>query len=185
MLGVDCKTYFDHYYGRLRDYYPPAEERVIKSILRQLAVTGSLRRDACFQLYRERMGPNPDEELFNGTMVNLENDFYITFNTRSGRYEFSCKPLRDWWLRHTEWRSEHGTFLQSEAMPEREIKETFVARQWLVDEIALDRQTARRSRCAACGSHRSAGHGKTTVLLMLRFAIREGVLAKKWQPEVS
>jgi hypothetical protein len=100
ILGVDCKTYFDHYYGRIRDYYPSAEERVIKCILRQLAITGSLRRDTCFQLYRERMGPNPDEELFNGTMVNLENDFYIAFNSRSGRYEFSCKLLRDWWLRH-------------------------------------------------------------------------------------
>ena len=100
MLGVDCKTYFDHYYGRLRDYYPAAEERVIKRILRQLAVTGSLRRDTCFQLYREQMGPNPDEELFNGTMVNLENDFYIALNTDSGQYEFSCKLLRDWWLRH-------------------------------------------------------------------------------------
>ena len=23
VLGVECKTYFDHYYGRLREYYRP------------------------------------------------------------------------------------------------------------------------------------------------------------------
>ena len=47
VLGVDCKTYFDHYYGRLRDYYRPDEEKAIKRILRELAVVGFLTRDAC------------------------------------------------------------------------------------------------------------------------------------------
>ena len=26
VLGADCKNYFDHYYGRLRDYYEPEDE---------------------------------------------------------------------------------------------------------------------------------------------------------------
>src|SRR5262249_47810647 len=33
VLGVDCKTYFDYYYGRLRTYYDPADEKAAKIIL--------------------------------------------------------------------------------------------------------------------------------------------------------
>jgi hypothetical protein len=31
---------------------------------------------------------------------NLENDFYLQFDPRRTTYFFSCKLLRDWWLRH-------------------------------------------------------------------------------------
>jgi hypothetical protein len=33
-------------------------------------------------------------------MANLENDFYVGFNNGQSAYHFSCKLLRDWWLRH-------------------------------------------------------------------------------------
>jgi hypothetical protein len=33
-------------------------------------------------------------------MTNLENDFYISYDAKLHHYEFSCKLLRDWWLRH-------------------------------------------------------------------------------------
>ena len=97
VLGVDCKTYFDHYYGRLRDYYRPQEEKAIKRILRELAMVGSLTRDACFQFYRNNHA-NDDE--FNRLMTDLENDFYIRFDTQARTYQFASKLLRDWWLRH-------------------------------------------------------------------------------------
>lgn len=100
VLGVDCKTYFDHYYGRLRDYYQPNEESAAKRILRELASVGSLTRDACYQFYREKVGRKADIENFNSLMTDLENDFYIRFDSEARRYEFSCKLLRDWWLRH-------------------------------------------------------------------------------------
>lgn len=100
VLGVDCKTYFDHYYSRLRDYYEPEEERAVKRILREVATVGSLTRDACYQFYRERLGDRADVEEFNLTMSDLENDFYLRYDFSAGRYEFSCKLLRDWWLRH-------------------------------------------------------------------------------------
>jgi hypothetical protein len=100
VLGVDCKTYFDHYYGRLRDYYQPQEEKAIKRILRELAVVGRLTRDACNQLYRENLGNRSDIEEFNRLMTDLENDFYIRFDVDSRQYEFASKLLRDWWLRH-------------------------------------------------------------------------------------
>lgn len=99
VLGVDCKTYFDHYYSRLRDYYRPEEEKAVKLILRELAAVGSMTRDACFQLYKERLGQRADLEEFNLTMSDLENDFYLHFNFASRQYEFACKLLRDWWLR--------------------------------------------------------------------------------------
>jgi len=100
VLGVECKTYFDHYYGRLRDYYRPHEEKAIKRMLRELAVIECLTRDVCYQFYRENVDNKSDVEEFNRLMTELENDFYIRWNPASFRYEFASKLLRDWWLRH-------------------------------------------------------------------------------------
>lgn len=100
VLGVDCKTYFDHYYGRLRDYYLPHEEKAVKRLLRELAVAGLLSRDSCYAFYRQMIGEQADIEAFNYLMTNLENDFYIRFHSEKREYEFACKLLRDWWLRH-------------------------------------------------------------------------------------
>lgn len=99
VLGVDCKTYFDHYYSRLRDYYQPHEEKAVKRILRELAVVGAMTRDACFQFYKLEVA-QADLEAFNLLMTDLENDFYISFDGGKRQYQFSCKLLRDWWLRH-------------------------------------------------------------------------------------
>jgi AAA+ ATPase superfamily predicted ATPase len=100
VLGVDCKTYFDHYYSRLRDFYEPQEEKAVKRILRELATAGALKRDTCFELYKEKMADRADLETFNLTMSDLENDFYVRFNFDTREYGFACDLLRDWWLRH-------------------------------------------------------------------------------------
>jgi len=100
VLGVDCKTYFDHYYGRLRDYYQPAEEKALKRLLREMARVPGLSQDNCFAIYRDAIGEEADQEVFVGTLSNLENDFYIRFDHESNQYQFACKILRDWWLRH-------------------------------------------------------------------------------------
>lgn len=99
VLGVDCKTYFDHYYGRLRDYYPRAEESAAKSILRELGLAGALSPQECFRLYRESVHGGHVEN-FNGLMANLDNDFYVCLDPKGGKYRFASKLLRDWWLRH-------------------------------------------------------------------------------------
>ncbi len=99
VLGADCKTYFDHYYGRLRDYYDKPDEKAAKALLRTIANDGVLKREACYYLYRKECEV-ADIERFNGLMANLENDFYVGFNYGQNTYEFSCKLLRDWWLRH-------------------------------------------------------------------------------------
>lgn len=100
VLGVNCKTYFEHYYSRLRDYYQPYEEQAIKRMLRQLAVDEYLTRDSCYQLYREITTSNARLDEFNRLMSDLENDFYIHYDSRSQQYKFASKLLRDWWLRH-------------------------------------------------------------------------------------
>lgn len=99
VLGVDCKTYFDHYYGRLRDYYGPEEEQAAKNILRSLALQGSLKRGACYQLYKEAIGGAAEMDGFGRLMTDLENDFYIACDATLS-FSFACKLLRDWWLRH-------------------------------------------------------------------------------------
>ena len=100
VLGIDCKTYFDHYYGRLREYYEPAEERVVKKMLRQLALGDSLQRGLCFQIYKDGLRKDASADGFSHLMANLENDFYISFDSKAESYSFACKILRDWWLRH-------------------------------------------------------------------------------------
>ena len=100
VLGEDCKTYFDHYYTRLRLYYPIHLEKAAKSILRELAEVGEMTRDACLQLYRQETGDRADFDEFAGLMVDLEYEFYVAFDQDQRRYRFACKLLRDWWLRH-------------------------------------------------------------------------------------
>ena len=99
VLGAECKTYFDHYYGRMRKYYDRQDEKAAKALLRTIANDGVLKREACYHLYRKECEV-ADIERFNGLMANLENDFYVGFNYEQNTYEFSCKLLRDWWLRH-------------------------------------------------------------------------------------
>src|ERR1022692_4283111 len=70
---------FDHYYGRLRDYYDKQDEKAAKTILRMIANLGAVKRDACYQIYRKECD-GADIERFNGLMANRENDFYVGFN---------------------------------------------------------------------------------------------------------
>ncbi|HBA40817.1 MAG TPA: hypothetical protein DCZ05_14090 [Deltaproteobacteria bacterium] len=100
IIGVDCKTYFDHYYGRLREYYLPHEEKAAKRILREIASLGSLTREVSYQFFLKEVGDQANIEKFNLLMTDLENDFYVSFDPDSKKYRFSCKLLRDWWLRH-------------------------------------------------------------------------------------
>ncbi|MGI9107466.1 MAG: AAA family ATPase [Pyrinomonadaceae bacterium] len=70
-----------------------------------------------------------------------------------------------------------------DAMLEEEIKATFVARHELIDEL-LD--LIARQPDGAGVQHvviiAPRGMGKTTVLLMAQFAVRDGDLAAQWQP---
>jgi hypothetical protein len=60
---------------------------------------GAVARDSFYHIFQTH-GRGRDADAFYGLMANLENDFYINFDAKTQRYEFSCKLLRDWWLRH-------------------------------------------------------------------------------------
>jgi hypothetical protein len=74
-------------------------------------------------------------------------------------------------------------YYNPEQMPDAEIKQTFVGREPLLNEL-LD--IVRRQPKGAGVQHvvliGARGMGKTTMLLMLRFAVLDGDLHKKWQP---
>ena len=100
MLGVECKTYFDHYYGRLRDYSRCQRGTGCQTYFARNGRVGEMTRDACWQFYLEHMGPRADSDAFGLRMTDLENDFYLRYEVDTRRYQFACKLLRDWWLRH-------------------------------------------------------------------------------------
>jgi hypothetical protein len=56
-------------------------------------------RESCYRIFHTH-GRGRDADAFHGLMANLENDFYISLDPKTQHYEFSCKLLRDWWLRH-------------------------------------------------------------------------------------
>ena len=74
-------------------------------------------------------------------------------------------------------------FYNPERISETEIKETFVAYEWLVDELI---SILKRQPKGAGVQHvvivAPRGMGKTTLLLMLRFTVLSQDLAKRWQP---
>src|ERR1044071_7952911 len=74
-------------------------------------------------------------------------------------------------------------FYNPERMSETEIKETFVAHKWLVDEIMA---SLAQQPDGAGVQHAiivaPRGMGKTTVMLMLRFAVLNSEVAQHWQP---
>ena len=73
-------------------------------------------------------------------------------------------------------------FYNPDVMPPSEVKQTFVARAWLVDELLalLDAQpTGAGVQHVMLVAPR--GMGKTTLLLMIEFAVREGHAGTAWQ----
>lgn len=74
-------------------------------------------------------------------------------------------------------------YYNPEQMGEAEIKQTFVGRQWLVDEMtALIKRQPKGAGLQHVLLIGPRGMGKTTMLLMLRFAVLETDLGRKWQP---
>src|SRR5215510_12807642 len=67
-------------------------------------------------------------------------------------------------------------------MPESEVKETFVAREQLLDDLV---ELIKRQPDGAGVQHAviiaPRGMGKTTVMLMVKFAIKDRGLANQWQ----
>ena len=101
VLGASCKSYFQHYYDRLR-YYDKEEEHAAKALLRELALAypESLSRAHMTAVYRRTLGEFATDDRFAGLVGILENDFYIRYRTEEGGYTFASKVLCDWWRRY-------------------------------------------------------------------------------------
>ncbi|ODS36457.1 hypothetical protein BEH94_01155 [Candidatus Altiarchaeales archaeon WOR_SM1_SCG] len=100
VLGVECRTYFEHYYMRLRQYSELLEEKSSKAILKTLAREDEMKPKTLYQIYLKAISKTDDPDGFNYLMGDLENDFYIKFNHENETYSFASKILKDWWRRY-------------------------------------------------------------------------------------
>ena len=100
VLASYNRTYFEHYYTRLREHYSEDEERLAKALLLEIAKRNGVPRDELWGLYQNHLQGKGDEESFSHLLSDLENDFYIQFDAQRNVYRFATKVLRDWWLRH-------------------------------------------------------------------------------------
>ncbi|MCK4819292.1 hypothetical protein KA005_26205, partial [bacterium] len=100
-LGPEYKTYFQHYYDRLR-YYDKFQEDAAKAILKELALIQpkAIHRSRLKTIFREKVGESATDDGFNQLMTNLLNDFYILQTEHDEEYVFSSKVLCDWWRRY-------------------------------------------------------------------------------------
>ncbi|MBI4332486.1 MAG: hypothetical protein HY673_14540 [Chloroflexi bacterium] len=99
VLASYNRTYFEHYYARLRDYYAE-EQGPAKALLLGMAKRGEMTRSELWNAYQVARGGGGSEDDFGYLLFDLENDFYIQYSVADGVYRFATKVLRDWWLRY-------------------------------------------------------------------------------------
>ena len=100
VLGNECKSYFDYFYGRLALYYDAGSYAAAKTILRRLAAAGPAQPSECRHLFETAAGANASDDDYDALMAQLEEDFYIQRESSGGAFAFASKLLRDWWLRY-------------------------------------------------------------------------------------
>lgn len=101
VLGAASKTYFQHYYDRLLRYDRPAEQAA-KELLKALALAqpGVVSRADLRAIVRKACGESVSDDVFAQLMGDLENDFYIRFDSERQGHCFASKILCDWWRRY-------------------------------------------------------------------------------------
>ncbi|MFZ2455092.1 MAG: hypothetical protein WAX07_01260 [Candidatus Altiarchaeia archaeon] len=99
VLGVECRTYFEHYYERLKKYYSPKEEKAAKEILKAASKEENVRKKTLYAIYLKATSESDDPDGFISLMNDLENEFYLS-HIQDDQYCFSSKILKDWWIRH-------------------------------------------------------------------------------------
>jgi hypothetical protein len=100
VLGPASKTYFEHYFTRLKDYYDETSEKVAKRLILEVARKGEVKKSDLFRLFRHLSKGELNDEVFSHVMTDIENDFYVSFNLGTNSYSFTTNVLRDWWLRY-------------------------------------------------------------------------------------
>lgn len=100
VLGPTSRTYFQHYYSRLREYYDREIERIAKRLLLEIAKQGEVKKSILFKLFNQESKGKYNADDLSHLMTDLENDFYISYDNENDSYHFTLKILRDWWLRY-------------------------------------------------------------------------------------
>ncbi len=99
VLGPASRTYFEHYFTRLKDYYGEDVEPIAKRLILETARRKEVARDDLFKLFQQLSAGKVNNMQFSYLMTDLENDFYVAYNAENGTYRFTTNVLRDWWLR--------------------------------------------------------------------------------------
>lgn len=100
VLGPASRTYFDHYYTRLKDYYDGPVYAAARILILEVARLGRAKKKDLFKLFRQVSEGRLDDETFSDLMTDIENDFYVAYDPESDSYSFTTNILRDWWLRY-------------------------------------------------------------------------------------
>jgi len=100
VLGPASRTYFEHYFTRLKDYYDEHCEHVAKRLILEVARKGEVDKTHLFKLFRQTCKGKLTDETFGHLMTDIENDFYVSYSINTKTYSFTTNVLRDWWLRY-------------------------------------------------------------------------------------
>lgn len=103
LLGPASRTYFEHYFSRLKEYYDGETEKVVKRLILEVARKEPVAKEELFKLFlTESKGDKGDlpGSKFSHIMGDIENDFYVTYDFDTKSYSFFTKILKDWWLRY-------------------------------------------------------------------------------------
>ncbi|MEW6410585.1 MAG: hypothetical protein AB1488_10845 [Nitrospirota bacterium] len=65
-----------------------------------MARWGKVGKSELFKIFRLESKGNLPDETFSYLMNDIENDFYVSYDTETKSYSFTTNILRDWWLRY-------------------------------------------------------------------------------------
>ena len=99
-LGPASRTYFEHYFTRLSEYYDERKEGIAKRLILEVARKAEVKKVELFKLFKMLSEGKLRDEVFSYLMTDIENDFYVTYSPETDSYRFSTNILRDWWLRY-------------------------------------------------------------------------------------
>jgi hypothetical protein len=100
VLGPASRTYFEHYFTRLKDYYNKEREDIAKRLILEVARTGTVKKNDLYRLFRQESKGKLDDEVFSYLLTDIENDFYVSYDDQNQCYSFATNILKDWWLRY-------------------------------------------------------------------------------------
>jgi hypothetical protein len=100
LLGPTCRSYFEFYRQRLKNYGGPAERAAV-AVLQKIAATptGRVAESQLFETYKKTRKKGRSDMEFREIMADLECDWYISLDTKTNEYFFLMEIMKAWWNR--------------------------------------------------------------------------------------